>query len=277
LIRNRKLPIRGFIRFRRMICVGSAGLGGDAACVKIIVLSCAGDRSGRLTAPGRNGTRKVSKCDGMQNVLNPERALIFRIVHRDNLGWILKNGLRCRNSHATDPNYITIGNPDLISKRNHRIVSTAPGGTLSDYIPFYFTPLSPMLYNIKTGYNGIRRCENREIAMLVSSLPRLKRDSVSFLFTDRHAYLQAAQFYSDLRELCNVDWTILQRRDFKRDVDDLEKVERYQAEALVHRHLPTRSLVGVVCYDDATVASVHRLVESAGAELRVVPRPEWYF
>ncbi len=29
--------------------------------------------------------------------LNPEKALIWRIVHRDNLPWILDNGLHCGN------------------------------------------------------------------------------------------------------------------------------------------------------------------------------------
>ena len=49
-----------------------------------------------------------------------------------------------------------IGNPDLIDKRTHRIVPAPPGGTLSDYVPFYFTLYSPMLYNIKTGMEGHR-------------------------------------------------------------------------------------------------------------------------
>lgn len=33
----------------------------------------------------------------MSNNLNPEKALIFRIVHRDNLPWILDHGLHCRS------------------------------------------------------------------------------------------------------------------------------------------------------------------------------------
>lgn len=32
--------------------------------------------------------------------LNPEKALIWRIVHRDNLPWIVDNGVR--GSHAVD-------------------------------------------------------------------------------------------------------------------------------------------------------------------------------
>src|ERR1035437_6684336 len=73
----------------------------------------------------------------MSKDLNPQKALIFRIVHRDNVPWILDHGLHCRNSGNVDPNYVEIGNPDLISKRNHHFVPKPPGGTLSDYVPFY--------------------------------------------------------------------------------------------------------------------------------------------
>lgn len=77
--------------------------------------------------------------------LTPEKALIFRIVHIDNVEWILRNGLHCRNSAAKDPQYCCIGDTELIEKRAQWEVLISPGGTLSDYIPFYFTPYSPML------------------------------------------------------------------------------------------------------------------------------------
>ena len=80
--------------------------------------------------------------------LNPEEALIFRIVHRDNLPWILDHGLHARNSHMPDPNFRAIGNADLIDKRATRPVPVPPGGVLSDYVPFYFTPHSIMMFNI---------------------------------------------------------------------------------------------------------------------------------
>ena len=100
----------------------------------------------------------------MSNVLTPEKALIFRIVHRDNVPWILDNGLHCKNSKVSDPNFVEIGNKDLIGKRGRHLVKQPPGGTLSDYIPFYFTPFSPMLFNIKTGWGGIRQRNNDEMS-----------------------------------------------------------------------------------------------------------------
>ena len=42
--------------------------------------------------------------------LNPEKALIWRILHRDNLPWVLDNGVHCGNGSAKSANWISIGN-----------------------------------------------------------------------------------------------------------------------------------------------------------------------
>lgn len=58
--------------------------------------------------------------------LNPEKALIFRIVHLANVPWILEHGgLYCRSALEKDPNYVDIGNTELIDKRAHRHVPLA--------------------------------------------------------------------------------------------------------------------------------------------------------
>ena len=101
--------------------------------------------------------------------ISRENAFIFRITHIENVPWLLENGIHCSNSDQRDPNFHPIGNPDLIDKRTRRVVPVPPGGTLSDYVPFYFTHHSPMLYNIKTGYNGIMMTPMSEIVILVTS------------------------------------------------------------------------------------------------------------
>jgi hypothetical protein len=186
----------------------------------------------------------------MSNKLNAEKALIFRIVHVGNVSGILEQGTHCRNAPVQIPGYRTIGNPELIEKRQHREVPIPPGGKLGDYVPFYFTPYSPMMYNIKTGHGGIAKVPNEEITIVVSSLHRLADLGKAFVFSDRHAYLRTAQFYNELSQLDAVDWGILQQRDFKRDPDAPEKIERYQAEALVHEHVPLDALLGLVCYTE---------------------------
>lgn len=208
--------------------------------------------------------------------LTPEKALIFRITHIENVAWLLNNGLHCRASDRLDPNYQEIGNLELIARRADRIIPIAPGGTLSDYIPFYFTPYTPMMLNIKTGYSGLKQTPMRDIVILVSSLRKLEEMGIRFVFSDRHAYLRAADFSSDLNDLDRIDWKILQARDFKRDRDDFEKVERYQAEALVHRHMPIAALVGIVCYGEPQRERLTELAQSASLKVEIKAMPGWY-
>jgi len=154
-------------------------------------------------------------------------------------------------------------------------VPCEPFGTLSDYVPFYFTPFSPMLLNIKTGFNGVRQCPREEIVVLVSSLPTLHAKGIPFLFTDRHANLATAQFTSDMALLDRIDWAILRRRDFTRDPEDPGKFERYQAEALVHEHLPVDALTGIICANDSVTATVKEAASSCGHPLQIITRAGW--
>ena len=208
--------------------------------------------------------------------ISAENAFIFRITHIDNIPWILRNGIHCRNSQNCDPNFRTIGDPELIGKRATRLVPVGPLGTLSDYVPFHFTSFSPMLYKIKTGH-GVPSIPISEIVVLVSNLPRLVEIGTPFVYTDRHAYLQAAQFFVNLADLHHIDWKLIAPRNFKRDANDPEKVERYQAETLVYRHVPVAALIGMACADPETEARLVGMQSEAGVSLKAVVKRNWFF
>lgn len=208
--------------------------------------------------------------------LNPEKALIWRIVHLNNLPWILDNGLHCANSEVKFESYITIGNADLIDRRKNREVPIDPGGTLADYVPFYFTPFSPMLYNIYTGIAGMQKRGNEEICLLVASLRQIQ-EKMQFVFTDRHAYLRTAKYFNKLDQLNEIDWPLLQARNFKRDPDNPESFDRYQAEALIFKHMPVTALVGIICYTDEVKLGIEKQVKDRGLKLIIDVRPDWYF
>ena len=211
----------------------------------------------------------------MSKELNPDKALIFRIVH-SNLVRILADGCHCRSAaegQEKQEGYVDIGNQKLIQKRNRRPVPCGPGGTLGDYVPFYFTPYTPMLYNIKTGH-GVPRQPVADIAILVSSLPFLVKKGVPFVFTDRHAYLKTAQFSDDPADLSWIIWRTLQQRDFRKD--DADKFEKYQAEALVYKHVPVDALLGIVCYNDSVRVAVQAEADKCAAAVEIVAQPKWY-
>lgn len=148
---------------------------------------------------------------------------------------------------------------------------------MADYVPFYFTPFSPMLLNIVTGHRGIQRRGKSEIVILVAKLRDLADSDVPFVFTNRHALRLTADFFGSIDRLDEVDWALLQSRDFKRDQNDPDKFDRYEAEALIHRHLPADRLAGIICYDDATRRRIIDLTRERGLALDVYTRPGWYF
>lgn len=213
----------------------------------------------------------------LTHLLDPEKALIFRITHRDNVPWLLHNGLHCSNSERLDPNFVEIGNPELIERRRHRAVPISPGETLGDYIPFYFTPYSPMLYNIQTGYAGVPRRDGSKIVILVSSLRTVTEARIPFVFSDRHAYLKMARFANDLADLDLIDWELLRNRDFQRNPERPESFERYQAEALIHRHLPAENLVGLACYNRTVEREIRSVVSDLDLQMHIAIRKDWYF
>ena len=209
--------------------------------------------------------------------LNPEKALIWRIIHRDNLPWVLAHGLHCGNSALRAPNWVSIGNSELIDKRARHAVPVPPGGLLNDYIPFYFTPFSVMMRNIRSGRGGVQQRSNDEIVILVSSLHHITKKGLPFLFTNMHAYYRWASYYDDLAHLDQVDWPLLQARDFRRDENDPVKFERYQAEALIHKHCPVSGLIGIVCHSETGKMSAQSQIDANGLNLPIYVRPDWYF
>ena len=78
-------------------------------------------------------------------------------------------------------------------------------------------------------------------------------------------------------ELHRVDWKSLQNRDFQRDNKRPEKVEKYQAEALVHRHLPAHLLDMIACMGSESTSLVQQWVDEAGADVTVRQVTSLYF
>ena len=99
---------------------------------------------------------------------------------------------------------------------------------------------------------------------------------IQFVFSDRHAYLRAAEFSSDLADLNRIDWKILQGRDFRRDPNDFGKVERYQAEALIHRHMPIEALLGIICNGPEQQQRVVELAGNQDYKIEIKALPGWY-
>lgn len=209
--------------------------------------------------------------------LSADKALLFRITHISNVPWILQNGLHCRSSGISDPNFRRIGNASLIDKRERFPVPIPPGGPLSDYVPFYFTPRSIMLFNIVTGHKDTPVVPRSEIVTIVAKLRKIRSAGIRAIFTDQHAVSNTARYFDDLGDLKEIDWGILRRSDFKHNPDDPGKTLRYHAEALVHRFLPCEQIAGIACRGENEKGTLEEFGRAVGMDLKIVVRPDWFF
>ena len=84
------------------------------------------------------------------------------------------------------------------------------------------------------------------------------------------------KFYDDVTRLDKIDWEILQKRDFKRSEIDPAKLDRYQAEALVYKHLPLEGLHGMICHTDAVKQKMDAEIQARNISLKTAVGPNWY-
>lgn len=193
-----------------------------------------------------------------------------------NIGFILQNGLHCCNCGVQDPDYINIGHKKLIANRGNSVLSIAPGGVLNDYIPFYFHYKMPMLYHIYTGRVKDYAGSQSDIIYLVSTAETISNLQLSYLFTDRHAYLDVKKLYNKLPDLQKLAWDIIRDNTWHETYSQLRK-ELKQAEFLVHQHVPTQALIGIAVQNNNVATFVQQEVKKAGLNLQVVIKPQYYY
>ncbi|HRE41369.1 MAG TPA: DUF4433 domain-containing protein [Ignavibacteria bacterium] len=202
---------------------------------------------------------------------------IFRMTHIDNLPFILNNGLCSLNSKIQDCNFILIGYQTLINDRKKTEVPINPGGTLSDYIPFYFWYKSPMLYVIYKGNdNEVYKTPQEKIVYIVSSIEKLLDLNTKFVFTDRHAHLKYANFYNSKENLNKLNWNYIKSNDWSR-IYGPEIRELKQAECLVYRQMPIEAFLGIAVMNEKMKIAAEKIINDSTVRLIVKIKPEFYF
>ena len=204
---------------------------------------------------------------------------IYHITHLENLSSIIRQGgLYCSGTvQQQSMNPLEIGYTDLKDKRSGWSVPRGPGGTLSDYVPFYFAPRSPMLYAIKKGQVAGYNAGQRPIVHLLVPIERVVEYGLPFVFTDGHAIKNPSKFFDNLDDLQQVDWKIMKDTSWHDTPEDGDRKRRRQAEFLVHRHVPWELIRGIGVHDKGIAEQVRQIVAGADYQPRVVVRRNWYY
>lgn len=210
----------------------------------------------------------------------PNIVRVFRIVHIDNVEYLLTHGMFTKTHAQADPNYINIGDSGLIAQRNDYPVGiNPPNGQLGEYVPFYFGPLSPMLLNIKTGYSGITQRPQEDIVYIVCRANSIVEYCDEWCFTDGHAKNTITEFYNNLDNLSEVDWNIVSERQWSNTEEDFDRMRRKQAEFLVKHHVPVNCISSIVVLNQTKKEFVEEIINRLGLEIlvQVNPNNEYYY
>ena len=206
-----------------------------------------------------------------------KNALIFRLTHHANLEFTLRNGMYCCNSTNADPNYINIGHRNLIDKRGRRKVSLPPDGVLNDYVPFYFSIRSPMLYSIyKKNVDGFSGKQS-DIIYLVSSVEKILEAKIPFVFTDGHAYEMISRFYNQITDIDKVDWEIMGAKYWNNTDQDNDRMRRRMAEFLAYQFVPSNCILAVVVYDEKIKNIVDSIQNKCNTNIKTIIKRNWYY
>lgn len=177
----------------------------------------------------------------------------------------------------TGINYTNIAHQNIQYRRAITKVPCSAGGTLHDYVPFYFSPRSPMLYTIYRGnVAGYAQGQN-SVIHLVSTAQVVQAQGLAFAFTDGHGIIGYTQFSDDLNDLGIVDWEIMKARYWGNTDDDNDRKRRRQAEFLVHQFCPWTLIIEIGVINHTIQTQVRQILQKFKQQTPVKVYPSWYF
>jgi hypothetical protein len=201
------------------------------------------------------------------------KILLFRMVHIANMPYILKHGLRHKHSVAADPDFVSIGDASIISKRDRFVLPN--GKKLGDYIPFYFGVRMPMLYVIQKGF-GVESIPAKDIIYCISNVQNMIDNQLDFVFSNGHAIDALSSFYEAdaIDNISNlIDIKAINSKYWK-DQNDLDLKRRKEAEFLIEKDIPIDAIDGYAVYN----ANVKQALLDLGVqEDNIFLSPDFYF
>lgn len=205
--------------------------------------------------------------------MNP---LILHITNVGNLPVILQLGGLWSNNHLPvgSPAPISSAHANIQARRAATAVPCGPGGSLHDYVPFYFGERSPMLYANHAGFAG--NGGQRPLVYLVSDVQSVAQAGCRWVFTDGHAEMLRGltRAHISLAALPGLDWKAIGTRFWGADAETKRKK---QAEFLVHRFFPWSLVREIVVVDAAMQAQVQGILAGQAHVPPVTVNLSWYY
>jgi hypothetical protein len=207
-----------------------------------------------------------------------DKIWVFRIVPIQNLEYLLRDGLHCKNAGKKDKGFVTIGSQEIITQRDTSIVKCYPDTFVNDYVPFYFSVRTPMLYNIKTGH-GVPASPQKDIIYLCCKLSELATKDFQWCFTDGNAAKKISKFSNNIKHIEHLDWRSIKTTDFRdENADgDEDRIRKKHAEFLVKDHVPVQYIKVIAVLNQEIKEQVEEILQEHKLTIEVIIKTDFYF
>jgi hypothetical protein len=200
---------------------------------------------------------------------------IFHITPIDNLAQIVAHGgLHC-DRVAQNLKVVNIGHQHIKQRRLNRPVPLPPGGTVGDYVPFYFGPRSPMLFAIHKGVVQGYTGGQRPVIYLCSTVEAVRDAALQWVFTEGHAEIAYTDFFNSLDYLNQIDWNVINGQYWNDTNEFPDRKRKRQAEFLVKQFLPWNLITHIGVYDQDIGNGVAAILQGQGPVVQI--QRGWYY
>lgn len=211
----------------------------------------------------------------------PEPTWLYRLIHLDNLPTLLQRGA-LHAPHATPADgigYHTIHDVAVQAGRDAKAVPCGPAGTIHDYVPFYFGPLSVMLLKLKSGQVAGYNEGQEPLIYLVTTTQIVQESGHRYVFTDGHGLANFTRWFDDLAQLPEVDWNLVGNRYWADKPEDNDRKRRKQAEFLVWQSLDWSLIRGIAVRSAGMAQRVEAILDQYPQRVRPQVKcvPGWYY
>jgi len=211
----------------------------------------------------------------------PDPTPVFRFIHIDNLRLCLERGGLHGPNHCPDDDrmYRTIHNEEVQDARHVTRIPCGSGGTIHDYVSFYFGYLSPMMLNLKTGRVPGYDEGQEPLIYLVTTAQAVRDSRTGFVFSNGHGLATFTDWFDDLAELDEIDWSIVYERYWRDTLEDMDRQRRKQAEFLVHEYCDWSLIQEIGVINQAMKTAVEEILADflAGMQKPVAVKRGWYY
>jgi hypothetical protein len=211
----------------------------------------------------------------------PNPTPILRFVHVENLATLIRRGgLHLPNTMPADGlPYRTIHDTSVQGARANVRIDCGPGGTIHDYVPFYFGYLSPMMLKLKTGKVAGYTEGQLPLIYLVTTAQAIAEAAIPFAFSNGHGLAAFTDWFDNLDRLDEVDWQMVNQRYWTDNVNDMDRQRKKQAEFLVHDVCPWPLILEIGVVNTAMKKHVEEILSQfpSREQQPVHVRSSWYY